>query len=330
MRLLVAPDKFRGTLTAAQAAAALVAGLKRSGHEVIEMPLADGGEGSLEVLGGANRTTVVSGPLGDPVEAPWRLSGSSAVIESARASGLELLGGAEHNDPVAASSSGTGELISAAVDSGAKEVVVTLGGSATTDGGLGALRALYPLVRMKGIRLTVACDVETLFLDAARVFGPQKGATEIQVELLSRRLAALAANYLSDYGVDVTELPGGGAAGGLAGGLACVGAELVSGFDLVAERLGLDEVIEDVDGVVTGEGFLDEESFDGKVVGGVLDAARHAGKPVVAVVGEAFDGAAQRVPTVSLVAEHGRDLALSDPAGLLFESARSVEELFGL
>ncbi len=329
MRLLVAPDKFRGTLTAAQAAAALSAGLRREGHEVVELPLADGGEGTLEVLGGANRSTVVSGPLGDPVEAPWRLAARRAVVESARASGISLVGGAEGNDPVAASSAGTGELIATALDNGATEVIVALGGSATTDGGLGALRALYPLARLRGVRLTVACDVDIGFLEAAEVFGPQKGATVAQVELLTRRLRALADSYESDYGVDVRSLPGAGAAGGLAGGLACAGAELVSGFDLVAEELGLDELLEGVDGVVTGEGFLDEESFDGKVVGGVLDAGEHAGVPVVAVVGEAFDGAAARLPTVSLVASHGRERALSDPADALFDSAGAVADLLG-
>ncbi|MFV0317730.1 MAG: glycerate kinase [Microthrixaceae bacterium] len=327
MRILVAPDKFRGTLTAAQAAAAIAAGLKREGHEVLEMPLADGGEGTLDVLGGANRATVVTGPLGDPVEAPWRLASRKAVIESAYASGLSLVGGAAGNDPVAATSVGTGELVSTAVDNGAKEVVVALGGSAMTDGGLGALRALYPLPRLKGVRLTVACDVQTRFVDAARTFGAQKGATPPQVELLTRRLTALADNYESDYGIDVREMPGSGAAGGLAGGLACAGAELVSGFDLVAETLGLDEVLAGVDAVVTGEGFLDEESFEGKVVGGVLDAASHAGVPVVSVVGEAFDGASDRVPTVSLVAQYGRDRALSDPADALFESAPGIAGL---
>lgn len=325
MRILVAPDKFRGTLSAAQAAAALGAGLRRAGHEVTEMPLADGGEGTLDVLGGANRTTLVSNPLGDPVEAGWRLSRGVAVIEMARASGLDLVGGAEGNDVVAASTYGTGELVSAAVEAGAGEVIVGVGGSATVDGGLGALRALYPVHRLRGVRMTVACDVRTRFVDAARVFGPQKGASEAQVELLTRRLERLADSYAEEYGVDVTTLEGAGAAGGLAGGLACVGAELVAGFDLVAERLGLDEALEEVDAVVTGEGFLDDESFDGKVVGGVLDAAAHLGVPVVAVVGESFDDAAARLPTVSLVEAFGADAALGDAGGCLFDAADLVE-----
>lgn len=323
----MAPDKFRGTLSAAQAAAAIGSGLRRCGHHVTELPLADGGEGTLDVLGGPNRTTTVTGPLGDPVEASWRLSGGTAVIEMARASGLALVGGAEGNDAVAASTSGTGELIATALDKGAKEVIVALGGSATTDGGLGALRALYPLHRVRAVRIVVACDVRIGFLDAARLFAPQKGASEAQVELLERRLAALVAAYEADYGVDVTSLEGSGAAGGLAGGLACAGAELVGGFDLVAERVELDEVLESVDAVVTGEGFLDAESFEGKVVGGVLDAARHAGVPAAAVVGEAFDDGLGRIPTVSLVDTYGRDAAIGDAGGCLFDAA---EQILGL
>ncbi len=327
MRILVAPDKFRGTLSGAEAAAALGAGLRRGGHEVIELPLADGGEGTLDVLGGANKSSTVTGPLGDSVVAPWRLLGGTAVIEMALASGLSLVGGAEENDAVAASTYGTGELIATAIETGAKEVIVGVGGSATTDGGLGALRALYPLHRFAAAKITVACDVSTGFVDAARVFGPQKGATDAQVELLTRRLERLADVYAEEYDLDVRELIGSGAAGGLAGGLACVGAELVPGFDLVAERLGLDEVLEEVDAVVTGEGFLDEESFDGKVVGGVLDAARHADVPVVAVVGECFDDAASRLPTVSLAATFGRQAALADAGGCLFDSADAISEL---
>ncbi|MCZ7630550.1 MAG: glycerate kinase [Microthrixaceae bacterium] len=156
-----------------------------------------------------------------------------------------------------------------------------------------------------------------------------KGATPAQVVLLRRRLAVLAEDYESDYGVDVTVLEGAGAAGGLAGGLACVGADLVPGFDLVAELTGFDEALNNVDAVVTGEGFLDEESFDGKVVGGVSDAAGQLGLPIVAVVGEAFEAAAGRVPTLSLVQTHGRDLALADAGGCLFESADAISRLLG-
>ena len=255
----MAPDKFKGTASASQAVAALSAGLQALGHEAIACPLADGGEGLLEVLGGANRITTVTGPLGDPVEAAWRFVGRSAVIEMARASGLGLVGGAEHNDAIAASTFGTGELLSAALDAGAKKIVVGLGGSATTDGGLGALRALEPLHRLRGVELNVACDVGVRFVDAAQLFGPQKGATPSQVKLLERRLERLLQVYENDYGVQVGDLVGGGAAGGLAGGLACLGASLLSGFDLVADYLGLDELIESPDLVITVEGLLDAE-----------------------------------------------------------------------
>ena len=326
MRIVVAPDKFRGTLTAAEAAAALGMALRAQGHAVVEIPLADGGEGTLQVLGGANRATTVSGPLGDPVQAEWRMSGRKAVIEMATASGLELVGGAEGNDAVSASTHGTGELIAAALDAGADDIVVGVGGSATTDGGLGALRALYPVHRLRGVRLTVACDVRIDFVDAAPLFAPQKGATPAQVQLLVRRLERLQQVFLDEYGVDVTDLEGAGAAGGLAGGLACVGAELLEGFELVAERLELEEAIEDADLVVTGEGFLDRESFEGKVVGGVTEMANHLGVPVVAVVGEAFDDAERRVPTVSLTQRFGRDRAMADAAALLSEVAVEAVE----
>lgn len=329
MRVLVAPDKFRGTATAADAAAALAEGASRLGHTVACQPLADGGEGTLEVLGGANRTTVVTGPLGDQVEAEWRLARRTAVIEMAAASGLALVGGRDGNDPIAASTYGTGELIAAALDAGARKVVVAVGGSATTDGGLGALRAIYPLQRLRGIDLEVACDVQIPFVAAARVFAPQKGASPAQVELLERRLERLVQVYEADHGVDVSKVPGGGAAGGLAGGLAAVGATLVPGFDLVADEVDLDAQIEAADLVITGEGFLDEESFAGKVVGGVLDMCRDLGTPVVAVVGESFDGASARLPTVSLVERFGRERALHDTLACLREVAGTAIELGG-
>ena len=322
----MAPDKFRGTASASQAVVALTAGLQALGHEAIACPLADGGEGLLEVLGGANRITTVTGPLGDPVEAAWRFVGRSAVIEMALASGLGLVGGAEHNDAVAASTFGTGELISAALEAGAKKIVVGLGGSATTDGGLGALRALEPLHRLRGVELNVACDVGVRFVQAAQLFGPQKGATPSQVKLLERRLERLLQVYENDYGVQVGDLVGGGAAGGLAGGLACLGASLLSGFDLVSDYLGLDELIESADLVITGEGFLDAESFEGKVVGGVTDLANRLDVPVVAVVGEAFDAAQTLVPTVSLVEQFGRERAMGDTLACLQEAASLAVE----
>jgi glycerate kinase len=183
---------------------------------------------------------------------------------------------------------------------------------------------MYPLQRFRGIDVEVACDVRLGFVDAARVFAPQKGASAAQVELLERRLERLVEVYAEEYGVDVSTLEGAGAAGGLAGGLACVGAHLVRGFDLVADRVGLDELVESADLVVTGEGFLDDGSFDGKVVGGVAEMAASVGVPVVAVVGEAYDDASERVPTVSLVQHHGREQAMDATVACLEASAQFV------
>jgi glycerate 2-kinase len=333
MRVVAACDKFRGTATASEAVAAVARGAADAGWECTPLPLADGGEGTLEALGGPNRTTLVSGPLGDPVDAPWRLVRGVAVIEMACASGLELVGGAEGNDPIAASTYGTGELIQAAVDGGARRIIVGLGGSATTDGGLGALRALAAPARLRGVELVVACDVRTRFLDAAERFAAQKGASPAQVRLLSARLERLVQSYREDHGVDVADLEGGGAAGGLAGGLAVVGAELVSGFDVVAEEVGLDDALEDADLVVTGEGFLDLESFEGKVVGGVIEWAAGHGVPVLVVAGEVLGEVADRlrelpgaVVAVSMVERCGPDAARGDAPGCI---ERVVREHLG-
>jgi glycerate kinase len=316
MRAVAAPDKLRGSATAPAVAAAVQRACRAAGWRCDEVPLADGGEGTLDAFGGANRSTTVTGPLGDPVDAAWRLDGRTAVIEMARAAGLDLVGGPDENDPVAASTAGVGELVTAAVDAGATRVIVGVGGSATTDGGLAALRAL-PLGRLKGVELLVACDVRTTFLDAAEVFAPQKGAGPAQVELLRRRLERLAQVYRTDYAVDVTGLEGSGAAGGLAGGLAVAGARLVSGFDLIADELEVYDRIEGADLVVTAEGFLDEQSFEGKVVGGVAALAAEAGVPVMAVVGQVFDGVGDRIHAVSLVERFGEARARQDPLGCI-------------
>ena len=288
---LVCPDKFRGTLTAAGAAEALARGLeaaavdRRRFTEVRCLPLADGGEGTLDALlaasGGSRRRATVTGPLGDPVEAEWgMLPDGTAVVESARASGLALVDGP--NDPLAASSRGTGELIRAAVRGGARRILVAVGGSAMTDGGLGAVDALG--WSLAGLDVTVACDVTTPFVDAARRFGPQKGATAAQVALLTRRLERLAEVYRQRTGCDVTTLDHGGAAGGLAGGLAALGARLEPGFDVVARAAGFEAALAGVDLVLTGEGRFDGTSLDGKVTGGVLEWAASEGVAHRAVV----------------------------------------------
>jgi glycerate kinase len=321
VHVVAAPDKFRGTASAAEVAAAVGRAARTVGATCQEVPVADGGEGTLDVLGGPNRSTVVTGPLGDQVEARWRYGGRTAVVEMARASGLELVGGAEGNDAMAASTYGTGELVAAAIDAGCRRVIVGVGGSATVDGGLGALRALEPLTRLRAVELVVACDVRTRFVDAARVFGPQKGASPAQVELLSRRLARLVQVYQHTYGIDVSELEGGGAAGGLAGGLAVAGASLVAGFDVVADEVDLHDRMEGADLVVTGEGFLDAQSFEGKVVGGVCDLARSAGVPVLAVVGEVLDDVVcpPGLEVVSLTAAVGEVRSRTDTAAAIEE-----------
>ena len=213
-RLLAAPDKFRGTASAAEVASAAARAATAAGWECDEAPVADGGEGILEVLGGAERHTVVRGPLGDDVEAEWRMREDAAVIEMARASGLLLAGGREGNDPMAASTAGTGQLVAAAVTEGARRIIIGMGGSATTDGGQGCLEVLEPHARLRGVQLLVACDVTTTFIDAAEIFAPQKGASAAQVALLKRRLERLAQLYEEQFGVDVRQLPGSGAAGG--------------------------------------------------------------------------------------------------------------------
>jgi glycerate kinase len=286
--------------------------------------VADGGEGTLDALGGANRTSTVTGPLGDDVEARWRLHRGTAVIEMAAASGLLLAGGAEQNDAMAASTTGTGELIDMALDAGAKRIIVCLGGSATTDGGLGAVRAIHAPHRLRGVDLLVACDVRTRFVDAAAVFGPQKGASPAQVRLLTGRLERTAQIYAQEHGVDVRTIDGSGAAGGLAGGLLALGGRLLPGFDLVADELDLHDAIAAADVVVTGEGFLDEQSFDGKVVGGVQDLAVAAATPVGAVVGDVAPEVAERIEHVALAAEYGVQRAMGEPMWCIEHAAATL------
>jgi glycerate kinase len=271
----------------------------------VELPLADGGEGTLDVLGGGNWSSTVSGPLGEPVDAEWRFEeDGTALIEAAQACGLTLAGGPERNDPLRATSRGVGELIAAAVAEEAERIVVFVGGVASTDGGIGATEAVpHPLF----VPLEVAVDVDARFLDAADVFAPQKGATPEQVRILRERLERLV----------VPDLPGSGAAGGLAGGLAAIGARLLPGFDLVAGRLGLDEHLAKADLVVTGEGLVDATSVTGKVVGRVLERAQEAGTEALVVAGDVVPGSP--IDALSLVASYGRERALAEPAECLTE-----------
>lgn len=324
MRVVAAVDKFRGTASAAEVAASIGHACWERGHDCVEIALADGGEGLLEVLGGANRTTVVTGPLGTPVEAPWRIHRGTATIEMALASGLVLAGGAERNDPMEATTKGTGELIDAALTAGAKRIIVGLGGSATTDGGLGALQAISSPARLKAVELLVACDVTTTFTDAAVVFGPQKGATPTQIKMLTGRLEQLAQRYRDEFGVDVTEIVGSGAAGGIAGMLAALGGTLIPGFELVADELDVYDRIAEADLVITGEGHLDAQSFHGKVVGGLAGLAAEFGVPIAAIVGIADDDVRDRIPTWAIADRFGVERALREPLWCVEQVAREL------
>ena len=312
MRVLAAPDKFRGSLTALEATRAIEKAVEESGCSSMGVPLADGGEGTLDVLGGPNQTMTVTGPLGTPVEAEWRLADRTAVIEVAKVSGLTLAGGPEANNPLEATTKGTGELIRCALEKGAERIIVGLGGSATTDGGLAALEAMGSLARYKGIELIAACDVRTDFLSSADSFAVQKGATSAELKFLNRRLERITQLYEEKYGISVQETPRSGAAGGLAGGLLVAGAKLVDGFDFIAHEIGLDEMIVESDLVITGEGCLDKTSFEGKVISGVCRYADAASVPVFIVAGAISDEVAEKVDCVSLVETFGEQQAFSD------------------
>ena len=298
-RVVLAPDKFRGTADAGTVVAAMSDAASELGWQVAALPMSDGGEG---FLGAAAVhcpvlvSTTVTGPDGHPVDAEWRYGDGIAVVESARASGLALVGGAEGNDPMAATSRGTGELLVAAarqVGPGGM-VEVGLGGSACTDGGLGALRAVEEAGGLGEISLLVACDVDVTFVEAVRGFAPQKGATARQVVELTERLTRVAEGYLDRYGIDVSMRPGSGAAGGLGGGLVLLGGRLLSGYRLVADLVGLPDALAGADRVVTGEGALDASSFLGKVVGGIVADTRGCGLPTLVVAGRSTpDGEAE-------------------------------------
>ncbi|MGB9111259.1 MAG: glycerate kinase [Acidimicrobiales bacterium] len=325
-RVVVAPDKFRGTASASEAAKAMAEGIRELGIAVIERPLADGGDGTLDAFGGGNRRSEVTGPLGAPVIAEWRFDGDTAIIEMARSSGIALVGGPAHNDPLHATTRGTGELIGDAISSGARRIIVGVGGSATTDGGLGAIDALaHRRFAADNVTVEVACDVTTPFLEAARVYAPQKGADESAVLELSARLRRLANRYRDEFGVDVAEAPYAGAAGGLAGGLLALGASLRGGFDLIADAVAFDAALEDAGLVVTGEGRLDATSFEGKVVGGVLARCELAGVPLVIVAGAVAPvDLPVQVETISLIERFGERRAFAETATCLREAVRSI------
>lgn len=325
----MAPDSFKGTFQATEVAAAIARGLRVGGCEAVELPVADGGEGTLnvlvEALGGELRAAEATDPLGRSIEASFALlpDGQTAVVESARASGFGLVA-EDERDAFAASTRGTGELIVAAAQAGARRVIVTVGGSATTDGGTGALKALDEA----GVepKLEVWCDTRTPWEDSPRVFGPQKGADPATVERLQKRLEEIAERAPRDpRGVLLT-----GGAGGLAGGLwAFRGAQLVAGAPAVLNAIGFDDHMRRAMFVVTGEGGLDRQTFQGKAVFEVATRARQGGVACHAVVGRSqLEPFEERILDLQTVTEAstlpeleaaGRDLAVA-----VLESARDA------
>lgn len=303
---LVAPDSFKGTVGAGEVAEAIASGVEAGGGEADRCPVADGGEGTMEVLlaalGGEQRAVVVHDPLRRPIEASFGLlgDGATAVVETARASGLPLVAPAER-DPERADTFGTGELIAAAVATGARTVLVAVGGSATTDGGAGAIEALEDARLLGTVEIEVLCDVATVYEDAARVFAPQKGAGPAAVERLSARLDARAGELPRDpRGVPMT-----GCAGGLSGGLWAHGARLRPGAAFVLDAVGFDRRLAGADAVVSGEGRLDSQSLEGKVVGEIAARCERAGKPLHLVVGGDRLAPGERPAAVASLIEAG-------------------------
>jgi len=328
--VLVAPDSFKGTLSAREVAGAIAAGLRDAGREARELPVADGGEGTMDVLvaalGGEVRTQTVSDPLGRPVDAGFALlPDGSGVVEMAQASGLSLVA-EQDRDAWAASTRGTGELIAAAAGAGASPIIVTVGGSATTDGGAGAIEALReagfePPPSSPGgaspLDLHVVCDVRVPFEDAPRIFGPQKGADAAMVERLEHRLDELADGFPRDpRGEPMT-----GCAGGLSGGLwAAYGAKLVPGAPYVLDAIGFDALMRGSAFVVTGEGSLDEQTLQGKIVGEVATRCRQAGVTCHAIVGRnQLDPFGQRIIDLASVTEATTLAEIHDTGAALIE-----------
>jgi glycerate kinase len=292
---LVAPDAFKGTFTATEVADAIAEGLEAEGVAADRCPIADGGEGTAAILrgalGGEEHELEVTGPLGARVRGHFTLlppatgrarTPRTAIVDMASASGLTLIDESDR-DPLRATTTGTGELIAAAITAGAELVLVGCGGSATVDGGAGALTAIDEDGGLRGARLTCLCDVATPWSASAATFGPQKGADAAAVAELEARLAALA----TTFPVDPTDVPLSGAAGGLAGGLfAGLGATLERGAPYVLNALGTDARMKASRFVIVGEGRIDRTTLDGKGPGELATRARQGGVPCHAVVGQ--------------------------------------------
>jgi glycerate kinase len=329
VKIIIAPQAFKGSLQAHEVAAAMAEGVRtaKPNSQIISLPMADGGEGTVKAMvestGGHLVTTEAHGPLGDKINAKWGVlgDGKTAVIEMAAASGLNLVP-ENRRDALTASTFGTGELIRAALESGYRKIIIGLGDSATTDGGTGMARALginfldednqpIPpggggLYQLKHIDTTGrhpligegtiigACDVTNPLYGpegAAYIYGPQKGASAEDIKKLDAGLRHLADIIRRDTGKDVSELPGGGAAGGLATGLvAFLNASLQSGVDIVCESTGYKKHLEGADLVITGEGRIDSQTARGKTICGIATRAKGSGVPVIAVAGELGKG----------------------------------------
>jgi glycerate kinase len=359
VRILVAPDGFAGTLTAVEAAEAIAAGWRiaapRDGLDLV--PLSDGGTGFVDVLAAAlpkaqRHAVTVQDPLGRPVAASYLLDGTTAYVESAQACGLHLLTEAER-DPKITTSYGVGELVQAAVSAGASRVVVGLGGSATNDGGSGLLTALggaavdaegnraapgggclsgvaaidgWP--ELAGVELVAATDVESPLLGlygASAVFGPQKGASRDDVQVLDVALTRWADLLEATAGRPVRDLPGAGAAGGLGAALFALGAVREPGIGLVRRLARLDQRVAKADLVVTGEGTFDSSSLSGKVVSGVAAAAADAGLACLVLAGQVTVGRRE-----TAAAGVDATYAVADAVGVEASLAQPAEELAAL
>lgn len=339
MKVLVAPDKFKGSLTALEAAQAIERGIRRAvpNARVILCPLADGGEGTVEAMtnvpGGQTVTVTVTGPLGGTVRSKFGILGLSifspvslvrageaqltGVIEMALASGIALVP-LDKRNPMITTTYGTGELIRAALNEGCRKIVIGIGGSATTDGGMGMAQALGVTFRdgtgvelglgsgqylsdiaeidvsgmdkgLKNLKVIIASDVKNPLCGpdgAAAVYGPQKGATPEMVKMLDAGLEHYAKVIKKKLGIEVNNVPGAGAAGGLGAGLmAFLGAEMKSGVDVIMDTVNFDYKLTQVDLVVTGEGQIDKQTLFGKTVAGVAERAKAKGVPVIAIAG---------------------------------------------
>jgi glycerate kinase len=358
VRVVIAPDKFKGSCDAAGAAQALCLGLRDAWGDAPEyalVPMADGGDGTVQAFlstGATAREVTVTGPLGEPVTATYARDGKTAIIEMAAASGLALLG--DRRDARRATTVGTGELIRDALAGGARKIVLGIGGSATTDGGAGALAALglryldvngnvltpspEALVnlaridatgldaRLRAVSIAIACDVDNPLLGpagAAAVYGPQKGASAADVLFLDRVLAHMADIVAQAGHIDIRNVPGAGAAGGLGWGLATfAGARLAPGFELIAQQRNLVQMLAGATLCITGEGRIDEQTLHGKVVAGIASLAKPHGIAVVA-----FGGNVQASAREALLARGVTCIPISDSAMSLAESMRTAPAL---